>query len=85
MKSNGRPVTSGVPQRLKLGPVQVNILINGPDDRTECTLSKCAEDTELYGGIRTSDGCAGRDLNKLEQSADGSQHRELQSSAPGGG
>ena len=70
-----------------LGPVQVNISINGLTDGSECILSKSADDIELDGVVSTADGCAGRQrgLTKLEKSANGNQCRELQSLAPGVG
>lgn len=41
-KSSKRPVISDVPHKPVLGPIPSNIFINNLDDRTECTLSRCA-------------------------------------------
>lgn len=67
-----RPLTSGVPWELVVGPVLFNIFINGMNDGAEYTLSKSADVEKLEGVTDAPNDCANvkRDLNRLEKWTD---------------
>lgn len=68
-KSSWRPVTRSVSQGSIVGPLLLNVIINGLDYEIECTLSKLADDTKEGRVADTAEDCAPiqRTLNRLEK------------------
>lgn len=58
---------SGIPQELALAPAFFNVFVDYMETGMECTLSKLADNTKLYGTVNTLKGrdAIQRDLDRL--------------------
>ncbi|KAJ7413874.1 hypothetical protein BTVI_42152 [Pitangus sulphuratus] len=66
--SKRRPVTSGIPQGVVLGPVLFYIFVGNRDSGIECNLSKFTDVTKLCGAVDMLErrDAIQRDLNRTE-------------------
>lgn len=70
-KYSWRPGSTGLPQRLIVGPMLFNICINNVSDETEFSFSKLAGEAKIGGLVDTPEGCAliQKDLGRWEEQA----------------
>ncbi|GAB0188162.1 cAMP-dependent protein kinase inhibitor alpha [Grus japonensis] len=67
--SKWRPLMSGVPQGLVLGPTLFNIFVGDMDSEIECTLSKFTNSPKLCAAVNTLEGrdAIQKDFDRLER------------------
>lgn len=67
--SKWKPVRSSVPHRSVLGPIHVNIFVDGIDSEIEGTLSQAAGDTKVSGAVDMLErrDAIQRDQGRLEE------------------